>query len=99
MVNSAEFLIGYANHEQYLIENSTEQICAFIMKFRNIDVTITDFLDGLELTTSMGFIFYCRNQDYLREKLIPALAPMQMGEVAAPEFKPYSLEEELELEE
>jgi len=88
-----EFLYGYANGEQVLIENNVEQICAFIMKHRFQNVMITNFFDVALLETSMGFIQYCANQEFLAKELIPRLAPMQMGEVEPPEFVPYEYEE------
>lgn len=82
-------LYGYVKGEKYRVEDSIEQICAFIMKFRyELETVIVDISDTMFLTTSMGFIFSCADQEFLRSKLIPALVPMQRGEVRAPEFKP-----------
>lgn len=92
-----EFLIGYVKDtEDYgvLIENNEEQISAFIMKHQYKNQTITNFLDVTEIEMSGGFVFYCRDQEFLRTKLIPTLAPMQMGQVKAPEFVPFEPEEE-----
>lgn len=91
---NGEFVLGYANGEQVGITNSTEQICAFIMKHRWENVIITDIFDLPLIETSMGFIQYCGNQKYLGTTLIPKLAPMQMGETEIPEFVPYQFENE-----
>lgn len=76
------------------IANTVEQICAFILEHDSDSVIITDVLDNLEIETSMGFIFYCRDQEFLRGKLLPVLVPMQMGEVEVPKFIPYVSEGE-----
>lgn len=88
-----DFLIGFAKGESVQIENTLEQICAFIMKHKMDSVVITTVLDGLVLETSMGFIMTCPNQEFLRIQLIPALAPMQMGDAEIPEFVPFVSED------
>lgn len=95
IVNSAEYLYGYANNERVLIKNTTEQICAFIMVHRLENVIITDIFDQLEIETSMGFIMTCRNQEYLAKELLPCLIPMQTGKGDVVEFVPYVVEDEL----
>lgn len=89
-----DFLIGFAKGEYVQIENTVEQICAFIMKHRMDSVLITNVLDGVEIETSMGFIMTCPNQEFLRTVLIPALAPMQMGEAEVPVFVPFVSKED-----
>lgn len=83
------FLYGYVNGEKYMVTNTVDQICAFIMKHRFEDVTFTDVVDMMEITTSMGFIFSCRDQEFLMEQLQPALIPMQRGEAEVPKYIPY----------
>lgn len=87
-----DFLYGYVNDEQFVIENDVKQICAFIMEHQFENVLITNVLDIPILETRMGFIDYCANQEFLIKELIPMLAPMQMGEVEPPEFVPYEIE-------
>lgn len=94
LVQSSDFVFGYAKGDRVMVANTAEQISAFIMKHRFENVVITDFLDTLLIETSMGFLQYCINQDYLRTTLLPVLVPMQRGEVEAPEFVPYKSEDE-----
>lgn len=89
-----DFLYGYANGDRVQIANTVEQICAFIMAHHMDSVMITSVFDIAEIETSMGFIMHCRDQEFLSTKLIPALAPMQMGQVEAPAFVPYVTEGE-----
>ncbi|WP_028393989.1 hypothetical protein [Bacillus cihuensis] len=84
-----DFLYGYVNGERFMVANTVEQICAFILKERFKDVIITDFLDQMEIETSMGFILYCNNQEFLVNELLPVLVPMQKGEKDIPEFVAY----------
>lgn len=93
IVESADFLFGYANGDRVMISNTAEQISAFIVKHRFDKVVITDFLDTLLIETASGFIQYCIHQDYLRTTLLPVLVPMQKGEVVV-EFVPFQSEEE-----
>lgn len=88
-IGYANFLFGYAKGECFMVSNTVEQICAFIMKYSLDNVKIVDFLDQLEIETSMGFIMYAQRQDFLRDSLLPALVPMQRHEVKPPEFIPY----------
>lgn len=88
-IGFGDFLYGYAKGERIPISNNVEQICAFIMKHRLDSVKIVSILDELEIETSMGFLMYCRNQEFLQSDLLPSLVPMQQGEVTAPEFIPY----------
>lgn len=96
------FLVGYTKREQGWmyegeVSNTTEQISAFIMKEPHSSILLCDFLDQSILETSMGFVQYCRDQDFLKEKLIPALVPLQMGEEEPPKYVPledFGLEEE-----
>lgn len=89
-----KYLYGYVNGNRVKIANTVEQICAFIVKHGSDSVIITDVLDNLEIQTSMGLIFYCKDQEFLREELLPVLVPMQTGLTEAPEFIPYVSEEE-----
>lgn len=91
---SMEFLFGYAKGEQYLVTNTVEQICAFIMKFRFDNVKLVNAFDVLEIETSGGIISFCGNQRFLGDELIPVLAPMQMGKVESPEFISHAIGEE-----
>lgn len=86
--SSGEYLIGYASDEVYYVENTPEQISAFIMKYQYDRVVITNYFDEYLITTNMGFIDYCSDQEYLKE-LLPVLVPMQLYEVEIPEFIPF----------
>lgn len=85
----ASYLIGYARGERVLVENSLEQIAAFIVAHRYEDVLLTDIFDIKVLDTSMGFIMHCPDQHFL-QCLLPVLVPMQRGEVEPPAFRPLS---------
>lgn len=90
------FVIGHVRGEDtILIHDNPVQISAFIMKYRMQDVIITDLFDQALIETSMGFLMYCSDQQYLSEYLLPVLVPMQRGEVEIPEFEPYVIKIEL----
>lgn len=90
-----DFLFGYTRgKETVMIQNNAEQISAYIMTDLYADKMITNFLDMTEVEVQGGFIFYCRDQEFLRTELIPTLAPMQMGKVEPPEFIPLEEDEE-----
>lgn len=89
---SADFLYGHVNGECYAITNTIEQITAFISKYATESVKITNFLDLLEIETSMGFIMHCPNQTFLQKELLPHLVPIQRGEEEAEEFIPHVFE-------
>lgn len=85
-----DYLIGYVDNEQVLITLNPEQITAFIMKYALKDIKITSPVDEEEIATCVGgFITFCRDQEYLREKLLPVLSEVQMGNKKADEFIPY----------
>ncbi|PLS19108.1 hypothetical protein CVD28_01490 [Bacillus sp. M6-12] len=92
VIGFGDFLYGYVNGDRYMVSNTVEQICAFIMKYRLNDVQIISILDQMEIETSMGFLSFVSNQTFLRETLLPALVPMQRGEVEVPEFVPHTVE-------
>lgn len=83
-------LYGYVpGEERVCIENSVEQIAAFIMKNRLESVKIENYLNIVEVQTAGQFIDHCDNKYFLNDELLPVLLPMQSGEVEAPEFVPY----------
>lgn len=86
-----DFLYGYVSGEERVcIENTAEQIAAFIMKNRfKGQVKITNFLDILEVQTMGEFIDRCESKAFLNDELMPVLLPMQLGDVEVPEFVPY----------
>jgi hypothetical protein len=87
---AGDFLFGHIDGEKYMVSNTAEQIAAFIMKgFPLKNIVITDMVDQSEIETSMGFIMYCRDQEFLANNLIPILAPMQMGDEKIIEFIPH----------
>jgi hypothetical protein len=82
-------LYGYANSERVVIQNTPEQIVAFIMKYKYNDTIITTPLDEPVLSTvNGGFILECKDQAFLQEQILPVLIPVQMGGKRAPKFKP-----------
>lgn len=85
------FLYGYVQgKERVCIENSAEQIAAFIMKQRfEGQVKIVNYLDIIEVQSVGNFIDRCENKRFLNDELLPVLLPMQTGEVEVPEFVPY----------
>lgn len=92
----AEFLLGYVEGEDtILIHDNPVQISAFIMKYHMQNVIITDVFDDRLIETSMGFLTYCSNQQYLVHNLLPVLVPMQRREVEVPKFEPYVIKVEL----
>jgi hypothetical protein len=98
--NGFTFLYGFAGEDYgVMVENNAEQISAFIMKHRFQDSQFTNPLDVTEITTSGEFIFYCRDQEFLRTELIPVLVPMQRGKVEPTEFIPYQNDVENEEDE
>lgn len=95
IVEGTNYIYGYADGEQFLVTNSTEQICAFLMKYRWNKIILRDFFGTCLLEWDLGFISFCLNQQYLGSTLIPVLAPLQMGESEPAEFVPF---ERVELE-
>lgn len=91
---NGNYLYGYCRkktlYETFLIENTPEQIAAFIMKFRWGNVSIHNALNSQIIRTQMGDLDYCQDQAYL-PKLLQVLVPMQRHEVDPIEFTPYEL--------
>lgn len=85
--NGVGYLKGYFDSGECLIENTKEQISAFIMASASDNTVITNILDKPEITTLGGFIDKCYNQAFLPE-LLAVLIPQQMGEVDAIKFVP-----------
>ena len=86
-----DFLYGYIEgRERQLITNTVEQIAAFIMSQKHGSMKIVNFLDELEIEVVGGFIFYCKDQKFLQNELIPVLVPMQLGERETITFVPYT---------
>lgn len=86
-----DYSYGYVEGERYLVSNTAEQIAAFIMEHKmKLNIRIVNAFDTLELSTSMGFIDYCGNQDFLKLRLLPVLIPMQQGEVEILAFTPHT---------
>jgi hypothetical protein len=84
-----KYLYGYVNDERVVIRNNVRQIVAFIMKHQYSETLITTLLDEPVLSTVVGgFIMSCPDQAFLREQLLPVLAPVQMGIKRVPKFMP-----------
>lgn len=88
-IGKDEFLYGYVNEERVMIKNSLEQIGAFIVKYPFDSVKIVNLLDVLEIETSVGFVFYCRDQEFLALELHPYLISLTPVGVELPKFVPY----------
>lgn len=84
-----KYLYGFANGERVVIQNTPEQIVAFIMKYKSTDTIITTPLDKPVLSTvNGGFILKCKDQVFLQEQILPVLIPVQMGTKRVPKFTP-----------
>lgn len=88
MSNTRSLAYGYvsqgynAYNDQYIFEDTPQNIASFIVTNRNHQCTITDIGDNLIVTSLPGgFIDRCPNQSYLANELLPVLIPMQLGEV------------------
>ena len=88
---AGKYLSGYVENifEAY-IENTPEQIAAFIMDNEYAATKITNQLDVLEVETTFGsFVMSCANQHFLQKQLLPVLVPMQRREAELIKFIPY----------
>jgi hypothetical protein len=84
---------------QVCIKANAENIAAFIAKYPFAPKITMETLNGhFLLNTRLGFIDKCYDQTYLAAQLIPALAPMQMGERDIPEVAALSDYSELDPE-
>lgn len=72
--------------EDYLLETTPENLANFIGKwgFDSPEVVITDLFGCLILSTRMGYLDACPNQELCYE-IVERLAPIQQGERAAGE--------------
>lgn len=87
--------VGYAylyplegiDRKGYVFDMTPKNIANFLgaHQFDVQKIVLTDMLDRLILDTAGGFINNCPNQE-LCKQIIPALAPLQMGEADAEEF-------------
>ncbi len=61
------------------ITDDPKQVASFIIKTRDCPVIkITNSSDLLELQTmDGGFVDFCKDQEYLKDRLLPVLIPMQ----------------------
>ena len=83
----AAYTQGLDEDIQLCIKADAENIAAFIAKYPLAPKITVETLDGhFLLNTRLGFIDKCYDQTYLAAQLIPALAPMQMGERDIPEI-------------
>lgn len=84
-----DHLYGYVNGERFIIQNTPEQIVAFIIKNKNAETIITTPLDEpVLIIVKGGFILKCADQKFLQEQILPVLIPVQMGTKRAPRFTP-----------
>lgn len=71
-------LIGYGELEHGKMLTTVEEVAKFIVKNGvHGDVMITDVLDLPFITTYGSFINRAYDQDFLKNKLLPVLIPMQ----------------------
>lgn len=73
--------------QEYVLEMTPENIANFIgaHKYDAEKIILTDMLDNLILDTVGGFIMNCPNQ-ILCDRILPLLAPIQMGRRRAKEI-------------
>ena len=78
-------LIG--GRQEYVFDMTPEHIANFLgaHQFDAEKIVLTDMLDRLILNTIGGFIDQCPDQDLCR-RIVPLLAPIQMGEAEAKEI-------------
>lgn len=89
---------GLPEDIQACIKADDENIAAFIAKYPSAPKITMETMDGhFLLNTSLGFIDRCYDQNYLATRLIPVLAPMQMGDREIPEIVTLSESEYAEL--
>ncbi len=96
LLDKSQGFLGYAylypndesQRKEFLFEMTPENLANFIgaHQFDAEKMIFTDMLDRLILNTSGGFIMDCPNQELCR-KIIPILAPIQMGEAEAQEIQ------------
>ncbi|WCF11625.1 hypothetical protein NDS46_30225 (plasmid) [Paenibacillus thiaminolyticus] len=86
--SGADFLYGYANGDRLRFANNVEQICAFIMNHSTTTepVRITTMYDLIEIEASNGVVTFCRDEEFLKNELLPALDRMQRGEIDSKPF-------------
>ena len=75
------------NRQEYVFDMTPEHIANFLgaHQFDAEKIVLTDMLDRLILNTIGGFIDQCPDQDLCR-RIVPLLAPIQMGETEAKEI-------------
>jgi hypothetical protein len=87
------YFVGYVDeggkHSSQLLKPTPVNLAAFIVRNATVDqdVTVTTCLDTPFLKTCGCFIDYCADQEFLRNELLPALVPMQLGETEPPEVE------------
>lgn len=87
------FLYGQCKGKWDVIENTIEQICAYLMENKFHSVRVTNGQDDDEILTSIGFITYCKDPDFITKELLPVLTPMQLGKVCTPKFTPVEVQQ------
>lgn len=74
-------------------EATPENIAAFLMQHRSAQLAVIGTTDERTfLTTANGFIDICPDQEYLAQKILPILAPVQMGDIPVPPLNTVSRE-------
>lgn len=73
--------------QEYVFDMTPEHIANFLgaHQYDAEKIVLTDMLDRLILNTNGGFIDQCPDQDLCR-RIVPLLAPIQMGEREAKEI-------------
>lgn len=80
-----EYLIAYVEgdegYERTAIAANAENIASFLVtNAEKRDIMITTPLDTVFITARYGFIDKCTDQEFLMNKLLPVLIPMQQEE-------------------
>ena len=75
------------DRQEYVFDMTPEHIANFLgaHQYDAEKIVLTDMLDRLILNTIGGFIDQCPDQDLCR-RIVPLLAPIQMGETEAKEI-------------
>ena len=86
------YLFGYVYSKEgtseHFLKATSTNIASFIVSNSPLDtIKITTPLDRAFISTCAGFIYYCADQEFLRNELLPVLIPMQLGNVEPSEIE------------
>ena len=94
-IKSHTYLIGYAKKDdervRVYMKPTAKNIANFIMKNDIASIIITDEMDLPVVTAECGFIYTCRDRDFLINELQPAIIPIQTGEKPVGEIEEFDI--------